>query len=448
MSTVTSKPAAAIFASSVADDAIADHRPFVVIGYTAIGVVLGSLGLWSALAPLDAAAIAPARVAVEGDRKPIQHLEGGIIEAILVKEAEHVEQGQVLFRIDTTKARTTAEALRKQLDAALALEARLTAENAGLDAFAVPASLEAKAYRPDVAIALADQRRVLDEHRRTLELETAGLDARIRQAREDIAARESRLAGTRQQLASTIEEIGIVTPAANRGYYPMNKLRALERDRARLEGEVGGIVGEIARFTETIAEVRQQILQAAQKLREDAGRDLADVRGKIAGLNEQIEVAEDALNRVEVRAPQAGIILGVKVKSPGAVIQPGATLAELVPASTLPSLSAKVSPLDVQNVAVGQQAQIRFPAFSTRSTPPLYGRVETVSADAVSDEGTKETYFSARIVIDAAGVPREIAEKLLPGMPADVLIITGERTVLAYFLGPIKNRLVKAMRES
>jgi len=181
MSTATSKSHAAVLAASLAEDGLADHRPFSIIGYTAITVVLGSLGLWSALAPLDAAAIAPARVAVEGDRKPIQHLEGGIVQDILVKEAEHVEQGQVLFRIDTTKARATAESLRKQLDAARALEARLTAENAGLAAFAVPASLEANAHRPDVATALADQRRILDEHRRTLELETAALDARIRQ---------------------------------------------------------------------------------------------------------------------------------------------------------------------------------------------------------------------------------------------------------------------------
>src|SRR5215468_7946230 len=385
MSTVPSKPATTLHATSAADDAMTDHRPYAVIGFAAIGVVFGSLGLWSALAPLDAAAIAPARVAVEGDRKPIQHLEGGIIQEILVKEAELVEQGQVLFRIDTTKARATAESLRKQLDAALALEARLTAENAGLDRFAIPAPLEAKAHRQDVATALADQRRILDEHRRTLELQTAGLDARIRQAREDITARESRLASTRLQLASIVDEIGIVSGAAERGYYPRNKLRERERERDRLNGEVGGISGEIARFTETIAEVYQQILQAAQRLRDDAGRDLADVRGKIAGLNEQIEVAEDALSRVEVRAPQSGIILGVKVKSPGAVIQPGATLAELVPPTTLLTLTAKVSPLDVQNVAVGQKAQIRFPAFSTRSTPPVYGRVESVSADAVSD---------------------------------------------------------------
>jgi len=445
MSTVTSPPATVPFAD---DCAIANHRPFAIIGYTAIAVVFGALGLWSVFAPLDAAAIAPARVAVEGDRKPIQHLEGGIIQEILVKEAQHVERGQVLFRIDTTKARTTAETLRKQLDAALALEARLTAENAGLDAFAIPPSLEANAHRPDVAVALADQRRVLDEHRRTLELQTAGFDARIRQAREDIAARESRLASTRLQLASVLDEISIVSGAAERGYYPRNKLRERERERDRLNGEVGGISGEIARFNETIAEVRQQILQAAQKLREDAGRDLADVRGKIAGLREQIEVAEDALNRVEVRAPHAGIILGVKVKSPGAVIQPGATLAEVVPASTLLSLTVKVSPIDVQNVAVGQRAQVRFPAFSTRSTPPVYGRVESVSADAVSDEGAKETYFSARVVLDAEDVAREIAQKLVPGMPADVLIITGERTVLAYFLGPLKDRLVRAMRES
>jgi HlyD family secretion protein len=242
MPTVTSNPGPT---ASFADDCITNHRSFAVIGYTAIGVVFGSLGLWSALAPLDAAAIAPAKVAVEGDRKPIQHLEGGIIQDILVKEAERVEQGQVLFRIDTTKARTTAETLRKQLDAALALEARLTAENAGLDRFAIPGPLEAKAHRPDVATALADQQRILDEHRRTLELQTAGLDARIRQAREDIGARESRLAGMRQQLASIVEEIGIVSGAAERGLYPRNKLRERERERARLDGEVGGISGEM-----------------------------------------------------------------------------------------------------------------------------------------------------------------------------------------------------------
>jgi multidrug efflux pump subunit AcrA (membrane-fusion protein) len=203
---VTPKPAAPTLTASVrtpspADDAITDHRPYAMVGFAAIGIVLGSLGLWSVLAPLRAAAIAPARIAVEGDRKPVQHLEGGIIEAILVKEAERVERGQVLFRIDTTKARANAESLREQRDAELALEARLTAEHAGLDAFAVPARLQAYAHWPDVTTALADQRRILNEHRRTLELETAGLDARIRQAREDIAARESRLAGTRQQLA-------------------------------------------------------------------------------------------------------------------------------------------------------------------------------------------------------------------------------------------------------
>lgn len=424
-----------------------DHRGFARVGYTAIAVVFGCLGVWSAVAPLDAAAIAPGRIAVEGDRKPVQHLEGGIVQEILVKDADRVEQGQVLFRLDSTKARATAESLRKQLAAALAQEARLLAESEGGVTFD-DTSLPYLAARPDMAEIIADQRRVMAEHSRTLGLQTAQLEARIRQAKEDIAARESRLASQRRQLASVAEEIAIVSGAAERGYYPKNKLRSMERERARLEGEVGGISGEIARFRETISEVRQQMLQAAQKLREDAGRELADVRGKIAATKEQIGVAEDALTRIEVRAPHSGIVLGVKVKSAGAVVQPGATLAEVVPVGRQITLSAKVSPLDVQSVATGQKAQVRFPAFSSKSTPPVYGRVESVSADAVQEEGSRDSFFAARVTVDASNLPHDMTPKLTPGMPADVLIITGERTVLGYLLGPIKDRLAKAMRES
>lgn len=426
----------------------ADHRSFAMTGYVAVAIVFGALGLWSAWAPLDAAAVAHARIAVEGDRKPIQHLEGGIVREILVKEAQRVAQGQVLFKIDTTKAQAAAEALRKQLGSALALETRLTTESEGKSSIEFTTTSDVERGRSDVAIVLADQRRMFDEHRRTLELQTASLDARVRQAREEIGARESRLGAMRRQLASIVEELSIVSGAAARGYYPRNKLRALERERSRLEGEVGGIGGEIARLGETIAEHRQQILQAGQRLREEAGRELVEVRGKIANLNEQIRVAEDALSRVEVRAPEAGIILGVKVKTPGAVIQPGATLAEVVPSATSVTLSAKVSPLDVHSVAIGQKAEIRFPAFSTRNTPPLYGRVETVSADAVQEEGTRESYFATRVAVDVLGVPEAMLHMLTPGMPADVLIITGERTLLDYLIGPIRDRLAKAMRET
>jgi len=219
---------------------------------------------------------------------------------------------------------------------------------------------------------------------------------------------------------SLSEEIGIVSSAAAQGYYPRNKLRGLERDRARLEAKVAVLRLKSPGFTETIAELRQQILQAAQKPREEAGKDLADVRGKIAGLNEQIEVARDALTRVEVRAPHAGIILGVKVKNAGAVVQPGATLAEVVPMSTLVALAAHVSPLMWHSVAVGQQAQIRFPAFAAHHVAALCGHVETVSADAVQDDTTKKP-------ISRAGYHRhrqpaaELAKKIVPGMPADVL---------------------------
>jgi HlyD family secretion protein len=422
------------------------HGGYARLGFGAIGLVFGAFGVWSAAAPLDSAAVASARLSVEGDRKPVQHLEGGIVQEILASDAQVVRAGDVLFRFDVTRARAAAESTRQQIVSFRAVEARLRSET-GEGPLLFPADIAAEPARPDVALVLSDQRRILTERARSVSIQTMALEARIRQAREEIASRSARAEATKRQIASLGEELAGVRGLADRGFFPRNRLRAMERDMARLEGERGSLAAETARLLASIDETRQQMLQIEQRQREEAGRELAETRAKLAEARERLAVAEDQVARVEVRAPVDGIVLGVRVKTPGAVLQPGAPLAEIVPVGARLVLSARISPLDVQAVTTGQRAEVRFPAFSSKSTPPLKGRVETLSADAVQDESTREAFYQARVVIEQDAIPADMAARLMPGMPADVIIATGERTVMGYLLGPLRDRLSKAMRE-
>jgi HlyD family secretion protein len=424
-----------------------DFRSYARLGYIAVGLVFGAFGGWAAMAPLDSAAHAPARVAVDGDRKPIQHLEGGIVREILVRDAQMVEEGQVLFRLQPTQAQANTEALRKQIDQAMALEARLIAERDGAASVAFPMALTARRHVAEAAQAMSDQQRQFEERRRLNANQVAILKTRIDQTTRDLDGRERRLTALRQQAASFAQELESVTGLSQRGYYPRNKVLGLERERSRVEGEIGSAEGEMAKLREVLIETKLQVEQIDQRLNEEVNRELTDVRGRLGEARERLAIAEDVLYRVDVRSPRRGIVLGLKVQTAGMVVGPGAVLAEVVPADEQMVLSARVSPLDVQSVAIGQRAEIRFPGLSTRQAPTIFGEVRTVSADSLIDDVTREPYFSARVVMDRAQVPEAFLRTIVPGMPADVLITTGERTMLDYLIGPLRDAIGKAMRE-
>lgn len=429
------------------DDHLHDHRRYTRLAFGAVLLVFGGFGAWAAIAPLDSAAIAPARIAVEGDRKPVQHLEGGIVRDILVKDAETVTEGQVLFRLDATTAKANLEVLNRQLDGVLAQEARLLAEREKAAAIAFPAALMARASRPDIQLILTEQERLLAERRRGLANQIDVLEARIDQTDKEMEGRNRRLAALRTQHASLKAEMESVLPLVEKGFFPRNRFRALEREASRLEGEVGGLEGELARLEQVIAESRIQIRQARQRADEERTQALSETRARIAELTEKRDVAESVLSRLEVRAPRAGIALNVSVKTPGAVIPPGATLAEVVPPLERLTLSARISPLNIQSISPGQRAEVRFPAFAARKPEPIFGKVESVSADAVEDPRTRETFYSAKVIVEPGAMPEALAKQLVPGMPAEVLIITGERTMLTYILGPLRDKLARAMRD-
>jgi HlyD family secretion protein len=424
-----------------------DYRRYACLGYGAIAVVFGGFGVWAAMAPLDSAAIAQARVAVETDRKPVQHLEGGIVQEILVKEAQHVEEGQVLFRLQPTQALANADLQRKQLDTALAIEARLVAEQDGASRITFPEAVVQRQALPETANAIADQKRQFAERARSLRNQIAILNARIEQSTREIEGRDSKKAALASQLASYATELERVSSLAAKGLYPQNRLLSLERERTRVAGELGTTDSEIARLREAIEEARHQIRQTQQHQLEEVAQQLAEVRGRISDVREKLTIAQDVLTRMEVRAPRRGIVQALKVHAVGAVVRPGDMLAEVVPEGDVLILAARVSPLDIQSVSGGLRAEVRFPAFSSLHPPTIFGQIESISAASVVDETTKEPYYLARVIIDLGTIAPQLSKRLVPGMPADVLISTGERTMLQYLLGPLRDALAKTMRE-
>lgn len=423
------------------------HGRYAGLGFVSIAVVFGVLGVWSAFAPLDQAAIAQGRIAVVGSHKAVQHLEGGIVREILVRETQGVKEGEVLFRLQPVQALAGAEALRKQLDVAQATEARLVAEQNGAPAVAFPPLLLARRSVPETAVALRDQERQFAERRRSLDNETGILKAGIEEKTQDIAGRTLQRGTLASQLASYNQEIGGLTDLTAKGYYPRNKLLGIQRERDRLQGELALTESGITRLSKTIEEAKLQIQGVRQKRDTEIAQQLGEIRSRLSDLREKLTVAEDVLARVEVKAQRDGIVHDLKVHTVGAVVKPGETLAEIVPVADGLVVQARISPTDIESVAVGQKAEVRFQNFSARETPIILGRVETLSPDSLTDDVTHQVYFAAKVVIDPASVSPDIARRIGPGMPADVLITTGERTVLAYLCAPLFNTLAKAFRE-
>ncbi|WP_456715486.1 HlyD family type I secretion periplasmic adaptor subunit [Bradyrhizobium sp. USDA 4353] len=425
----------------------ADFGRYALLGYVSIALVFGGFGVWAGFAPLDRAAIAPGTVSVSGDHKVVQHREGGIVREILAKETHAVRRGDLLFRLQPVEAQANTDLLRKQMDAALAEEARLVAERGNARMITFPDSLLNRQNVPEAALAIADQQRLFVERRNGLISQINILNSQIVQQQQELAGRDRQRTALAAQLASFDTQMNNVRPAVAAGYYPRNKFLELERDRARVEGDLGQAQADVARLTQTAAQTRLQIDQSLQKYQTEVGQQLDATRGKLSELREKIVIAEDVLRRVDIYAERDGIVMNMKVHTIGAVVKPGDTLAEIVPVGEGVDVMAHVSPRDIESVAVGQKAEVRFANFSSRTTPAIFGKVASVSADAVSEESSKQSYYKARVVIDYSTIPPEVAEKILPGMQADVIISTGERTVLEYLVGPLLNTLAKTFRE-
>jgi len=423
-------------------------RGLVIAGSALAGIFVLGFGLWSAFAPLQSAAMASGVVEVESSRKTIQHLEGGIIGAILVHDGEAVVAGQSLIRLDDTKARTALVALQGQFWDAQASEARLVAErDGGVGELIWPDALARLKDDPAVAKVLQGQARIFEARRQLQQSKTDLIRRRIAETNEEITGLKAQEASDRRRMGFINEEIGSVRELLNRGLERKPRLLGLERDLAEIEGKRGETVAQIARALQTIAESEVAILNERNDAQNEVAQQLRDTQKKIHELQEQIQAATDTLARTEIRAPEAGIVTDLKIHTQGGVITPGEALLDLVPRQDRLVVTAQLRPEDIDRVRVGLPALVRLTPYKQRRVPPIDGKVAYVSADRLLDKHTNQSYYEARIILDAEALAHLPEIEMVPGMPGEVMIKTGESTVAFYALAPILDSFHRAFRE-
>lgn len=416
------------------------------IGYATIIVAFGVFGAWSAYARVDSAVIASGVISVESNRKTIQHYEGGIIREIRVKENEFVQKDQVLFELDPTEARANVAMIRAQLDSALALEARLVAERDNAEAIAFPEELLNRRDQPVTSASIIDQQKQFDQRRDALSGQMAILTSRIEQLNTEISGLEQEAAATRRQLVAIDDELESKQELYKKNLIAKSQVLALEREKARLEGVVGRSVADKAKAEGSIGETNLQIQQLEKQFLEDVNSQILEARQKISDLRQRMVVATDVFTRLVVKAPLAGYVQNLRVFTQGAVIQSGQPLLDVIPVDEPLIVQARVSPLDIESLKVHMQAEVRFPSFKARDFPVIFGTVRSISNDRFVDEANGQAYYLALIEVDDSKI-EHAHEQLIAGLPAEVIVPTGERTVARYLIDPLIDRMRKSFRE-
>ncbi|MBK1618576.1 hemolysin secretion protein D [Lamprobacter modestohalophilus] len=436
-----------------------NDRPERLFGLLILLVAFGGFGLWSAVAPIDSAAVAPGIVTVESSRKTVQHFDGGFVDEILVTEGDQVEAGQLLVKLDGTQVRAQLEIARGQYYALLAEEARLIAERDGAEQIRFPAELTNRLSDPRVAEptdplidprvkdAVAGQKRLFENRRTALQNEKQMLGKRIEQLREQIRGYESLAENWGQRASLYRQEIDALNQLFEKGFSDNSRLREYERFEAEVLGEKSQHEASLAGNKLKIIETELQIVQLERDFDTEVAERLQQVQPEIADLKERIQALSDTVRRTEIRAPVSGSVVGLTVHTEGGIVEPRQRILGIVPQGMELIVEARVSPQDIDRVSPGLDAEIRFTAFNQADTPTVPGQVLTVSGDRITDESTGQPYFLARIRVSEDGMESLQGRTLLPGMPADVMIKTGARTLLEYLTKPITDRLATAFRE-
>ncbi|MBM0282932.1 HlyD family type I secretion periplasmic adaptor subunit [Pseudomonas chlororaphis] len=415
------------------------------LGMGIVGVTFGLFGTWAALAPLDGAAYAPGVVTVQTYRKTVQHLEGGIVKSVLAHDGDIVKRDDPLIILDDAQLRSEYEATQSLLIAARAMESRLIAERDGLLAIdfgpmSDPASVRGEEARQG-------ETQVFNARRGSRLGQIAVLRERIGQLHQQIKGLESMIAVKVQLEKSYSGEIGELSELLKQGF--VDKQRLLEQDRklGMLRSEVADHRSTIDRIRLQINETQLQILQVDKDFDSDVAKQLAEVQTKIYDLQEKNSALEDRLSRIVIRAPDAGMVIGMTVHTIGGVVRSATPLLDIVPSVSELVIEAQVAPVDIDRIAIGKRADIRFGAFKSSTTPVIEGEVSSVSGDRLTNEKTGTAYYLARVRVTEHGVRTLGERKLLPGMPADVLIVTGQRTLLQYLMQPARDVMSQSMIE-
>jgi len=423
-------------------------RRHILISLVVILLLVGGLGTWAATSEFAGAVIAQGQLVVDTNVKKVQHPTGGVVAELRARDGDLVNAGDVVIKLDDTQTRANLAIVTKGLDELAARRAREEAELEGRPQVDFPDELTGRKDDPEVGRVLSGEARLFEIRRKTREGLKAQLGERVSQSEEEITGLIAQVGSKDKQIEWIKKELEGVRELWAKQLVQFSRVTALEREQARLEGERGQLVASIAQSKGKIAETKIQTLQIEQDMRTEVGKDLAEIRGKVAELVEKKVAAEDQLKRIDIRAPQNGMVHQLDVHTVGGVVSAGQQIMLIVPAADKLIVEAKAQPQDIDQLSIGQAAVMRFTNFNSRTTPEINGEVVLVSADVTQDQRSGATYYTVRIGVPPSELARlDPAIKLVPGMPVEVFVQTRVRTVMSYFIRPFQDQIARAFRE-
>jgi HlyD family secretion protein len=427
--------------------ALRSIRLHLIIGLAIVVVLAGGLGGWASTAQISGALIAPGSVVVESNVKKVQHPTGGVVGEVRAHDGDIVKAGDVVVRLDDTVTKASLAIVTKTLDGLWARAARLEAEQRGLDKIVFPRMLLDRIDDSDVKNVVASESKLFDVRVNGRVGQKAQLRERVTQLNEEIAGLTAQETAKDKEIALVEKELVGVRDLYEKHLVQMSRLTTLERDAARLNGERAQYIASRAQAKGKITETELQIIQVDKDMVSEVSKDLRETNDKIGEFVERKVTAEDQLRRVDIRAPQDGMVLQSTVHTVGGVITAGDAIMMIVPQADDLQVEAKVNPQDIDKLQIGQKTLLRLSAFNQRTTPELNGFVTRVSPDVTTEQRTGQSYYTIRVSMPPQEVARLGDAKLIPGMPVEAFVQTGDRTMMSYLIKPLSDQLMRTFRE-
>ncbi len=422
-------------------------RHHIAAGLAIVIVLAFGVGGWAGTMKLSGAIIAPGQIVVDSNVKKVQHPTGGIVGELLVHDGDRVKAGQVLVRLDDTVTRANLAIVTKGLTELAARKARLESERDGDDSVKFPADLLAQANNPDVASVLDGERKLFELRRNARIGQKEQLRQRIVQLKEEIRGFQAQKDSKEKQTALINREAAGVQDLWKLKLVPLTKVTELQREAARLDGEAGQLIAQAAEAAGKISETELQIIQVDRDLASEVAKETREIDSKIGEFIERKVTAEDQLKRVDIRAPQDGMVFQSAVHTVGGVITAGDTIMQIVPNADQLSVESRVNPQDIDQIQLGQGTTLRLSTLNQRSTPELNGKVTRIAADVSTDQRTGQSYYLIRIAMPRDEIAKLGDIRLLPGMPVEAFVQTGERTMISYLTKPLRDQVMRMFRE-
>jgi HlyD family secretion protein len=421
-------------------------RRNILAGLMVFAALAAGVGGWAGTTELSGALIAPGSIVVDSNVKKVQHPTGGVVGELRVRDGDRVKAGDIVVRLDQTITRANLAIVTKGLAELAARKARLVSERDGSDAIDFPDQLTSREGDPEVVQIMEGERKLFELRRSARLGQKAQFREQSGQLLEEIVGLTAQQQAKKREIVLINRELEGVRDLFKRNLVQINRLTLLEREATRLDGEEAQLMAAVAQAKGKIAEIALKIIQIDQDLSSEVAKEMREIDAKIGEFVERKLQAEDQLQRVDIRAPQDGTVFQLAVHTVGGVIATGEPIMLIVPEADSLSVEAKVNPQDIEQVKLDQRTVLRFSAFNAATTPEINGQVSRISADVSSDQRTGQSFYTIRIAINPDELSRQ-GSKLVPGMPVECFIQTGERTVISYLLKPFRDQLKRTFRE-